>query len=170
MWRYLLFLMIYSPNQQDQSRENLAKMMKLIFEEKPKNTQLILGLVELGDYKFEGEIIELDEKHSVLKKSEYESLSKEVRNLLDICYTHKQPNKMNHTVGSFFLLSLCTYITCVLESAIPFCHSKKPFAMPLRLLRFFQIIMTPPDKNSGCSHLRTATNELYFPLTNLNAH
>lgn len=80
-------IIIDSPNQQDQSHENLAKMMKMIFEEKPKDSQLILGLVELGDYQFEGEIINLDEKHSFLKKSEYDLLSKEVRALLDICYT-----------------------------------------------------------------------------------
>jgi DNA repair exonuclease SbcCD ATPase subunit len=76
-------IIIDSPNQQDQDEENLKKMLEFIFNEQPEGSQLILGLVELGDYKFEGEVIELTEKYHLLQEEPYEELSKEIRQLLD---------------------------------------------------------------------------------------
>ncbi|MES1047584.1 hypothetical protein FOA22_24460 [Heyndrickxia oleronia] len=76
-------IIIDSPNQQDQDEENLKKMMDFIFDEQPEGSQLILGLVELGDYEFDGEVIELDHKYHLLQEDQYEILSTEVRHLLD---------------------------------------------------------------------------------------
>lgn len=76
-------IIIDSPNQQDQDEDNLKKMMEFIFNEQPEGSQLILGLVELGDYEFEGEIIELTHKYHLLQEEQYEELSTEVRHLLD---------------------------------------------------------------------------------------
>lgn len=80
-------VIIDSPNQQDQDAPNLARMINIILSEKPSDTQLILGLVELGDYEFDGEIIQMTEKYSLLNKTDYDSYSAEVRELLDICLT-----------------------------------------------------------------------------------
>ncbi|SHR09597.1 chromosome segregation protein [Mycobacteroides abscessus subsp. abscessus] len=76
-------IIIDSPNQQDQDEENLNKMMEFIFSEQPEDSQLILGLVELGEYEFDGEVIELTEKYHLLQEKPFEELSKEVRILLD---------------------------------------------------------------------------------------
>jgi hypothetical protein len=76
-------IIIDSPNQQDQDEDNLRKMMEFIFSEQPEDSQLILGLVEIGDYQFEGEIIELTEKYHLLQEEPFEELEKEIRKLLD---------------------------------------------------------------------------------------
>ncbi|MDQ0228856.1 chromosome segregation ATPase [Metabacillus malikii] len=76
-------IIIDSPNQQDQDEENLKKMMEFIFNEQPEGSQLILGLVELGEFDFEGEVIELTEKYHLLQGEHYEKISKEIRRLLD---------------------------------------------------------------------------------------
>ncbi|WP_213618108.1 AAA family ATPase [Paenibacillus sp. J22TS3] len=76
-------IIIDSPNQQDQDPENLSKMIKIILQEPPANSQIILGLVELGDVQFEGDIIELTERYSLLNKDNYEQMSAYVRNLYD---------------------------------------------------------------------------------------
>lgn len=76
-------IIIDSPNQQDQDEENLKKMMEFIFNEQPEDSQLILGLVDLGDYDFEGNVIELTEKYNLLQEESYEEISREVRSLLD---------------------------------------------------------------------------------------
>ncbi|MFJ5717303.1 hypothetical protein [Neobacillus sp. NPDC093127] len=76
-------IIIDSPNQQDQDEENLKKLMDFIFNEQPKDSQLILGLVELGDYEFEGEVIELTEKYHLLQETPYDELASEIRTLLD---------------------------------------------------------------------------------------
>lgn len=80
-------IIIDSPNQQDQDAPNLARMINIILTEKPKDTQLILGLVELGEYEFDGEVIQMTDKYSLLNKVDYELYSAEVRDLLDTCLT-----------------------------------------------------------------------------------
>lgn len=80
-------IIIDSPNQQDQDAPNLARMINIILTEKPKDTQLILGLVELGDYEFDGEVIQMTDKYSLLNEVDYELYSAEIRDLLDTCLT-----------------------------------------------------------------------------------
>lgn len=62
-------------------------MLNIILTEKPKDTQLIWGLVELGDYEFDGEIIQMTDKYSLLNVADYELYSAEIRDLLDSCLT-----------------------------------------------------------------------------------
>lgn len=78
-------IVIDSPNQQDQEKANLDKMLDFIIEEKPEDSQLILGLVEMNDISFEGKTLILNEKHSLLEKSDYPTISMEIKDLLEKC-------------------------------------------------------------------------------------
>ncbi|SOC40741.1 AAA family ATPase [Salinicoccus kekensis] len=78
-------IVIDSPNQQDQEKANLDKMLEFIIEKKPENSQLILGLVEMDDINFEGKTIVLEEKHSLLEKRDYTEVSLKIKKLLAKC-------------------------------------------------------------------------------------
>lgn len=78
-------IVIDSPNQQDQEKANLEKMLDFIIENKPLGSQLILGLVEMNDINFEGETLILNEKHSLLGKIDYPTISVEIKDLLRKC-------------------------------------------------------------------------------------
>lgn len=78
-------IVIDSPNQQDQEKANLDKMLDFIIEKKPEGSQLILGLVEMNDISFEGKTLILNEKHSLLGKSDYPTISVEIKDLLEKC-------------------------------------------------------------------------------------
>jgi hypothetical protein len=77
-------IVIDSPNQQDQSPENLRKMINVILGEQPKNSQIILGVREIDNgVKFDGKVIELKTQYSLLQEEEYESVSMEINQLLE---------------------------------------------------------------------------------------
>ncbi|WP_400245577.1 hypothetical protein AB3U99_03740 [Niallia sp. JL1B1071] len=77
-------IVIDSPNQQDQSPENLRKMINVILEKQPRNSQIILGVREMDtEVDFEGKIIELKTQYSLLQEDEYESVSMEINQLLE---------------------------------------------------------------------------------------
>lgn len=76
-------LVIDSPNQQDQDQQHLVKMLQFIRDEVPKDTQLILGLVDTAGITFSGSEIVLDRKHSLLGKDEFEELGPEVQRYID---------------------------------------------------------------------------------------
>lgn len=76
-------IVIDSPNQQDQDDANLEKMINLILAEKPNDTQIILGLVNWQHGEIDGNIIELNDKYNLLQADEYDSVSKEVNDLLN---------------------------------------------------------------------------------------
>ncbi|MGQ7873480.1 hypothetical protein [Bacillus sp. 1A] len=78
-------IIIDSPNQQDQEKQNLERMLQFIIMNKPNNAQLILGLVEIEGIAFEGKTITLDNKFSLLREEEYEAVSEEISVLLDKC-------------------------------------------------------------------------------------
>lgn len=78
-------IVIDSPNQQDQEKANLDKMLDFIIEKKPVGSQLILGLVEMNDISFEGETLILNEKHSLLGKTDYPTISVEIKKILEKC-------------------------------------------------------------------------------------
>ncbi len=78
-------IIIDSPNQQDQEKSNLDKILSFIVENKPEDSQLILGLVEMENIEFDGETIILDKKHSLLRENEYPTISKEIKSLLAKC-------------------------------------------------------------------------------------
>jgi DNA repair exonuclease SbcCD ATPase subunit len=78
-------IIIDSPNQQDQEKSNLDNILSFIVENKPEDSQLILGLVEMENIEFDGETIILDKKHSLLRENEYPTISKEIKSLLAKC-------------------------------------------------------------------------------------
>ena len=66
-------IVIDAPNQQEQDKDNLNKILKFIKERRPKGKQLILGLVDSGDIDFEGKVLEFDKKYSVLNEDFYQT-------------------------------------------------------------------------------------------------
>jgi len=72
-------IVIDAPNQQEQDKDNLNRMLKFIKKNRPKNKQLIVGLVESGDVDFEGSVIDFDRKYSVLSEDYYHSGVEEIR-------------------------------------------------------------------------------------------
>ncbi|RCR68535.1 AAA family ATPase [Larkinella punicea] len=72
-------IVIDSPNQQDQDIEHIDKIMNFISDNQPENSQMILGVAELYNMEFNGKIIELNEKYSLLQKDEYDFVNLEMR-------------------------------------------------------------------------------------------
>ncbi|PHC31171.1 hypothetical protein COF01_27970 [Bacillus pseudomycoides] len=77
-------IVIDSPNQQDQSEENLNKMLNAIMNERPKNSQLILAVVERPNTEIQGShiMINFNQEHRLLEEKEYNTVLKEVENIL----------------------------------------------------------------------------------------
>ena len=71
-------IIIDSPNQQEQDKENLEAILNFIESNLPKNSQLVLGLVDDEDYTFD-----LNEKDSLLRKDDFEEVHEEIRPLLE---------------------------------------------------------------------------------------
>jgi hypothetical protein len=76
-------LVVDSPNQQDQDRQNLRKVMAFFASHLPKGTQLILGGVRTEDVKLPGRTIRLTKKGQVLSESEFEAVESEFAPFLD---------------------------------------------------------------------------------------
>lgn len=72
-------LIIDAPNQQEQDPKNLRKMLEFVKDNRPEKQQLVIGLVDDSNLDFEGEIITLNKKYSVLEEDKYELLSNEIR-------------------------------------------------------------------------------------------
>lgn len=79
-------IVIDSPNQQDQDPNNLAKMFQLIFDERPKNLQLILGTVSLHGVSHIGIEHEFTHKDQLLLPEKYEYVSTIFRPYIDQIY------------------------------------------------------------------------------------
>lgn len=75
-------LIIDSPNQQDQDRTNMVRMLNFIRDKRPAESQLVLGLVDQFGVEFDGDVIELQDKHQLLSEENYEELSEELRELM----------------------------------------------------------------------------------------
>lgn len=71
-------IIIDSPNQQDQDKDSLKKMLEFIRDEGVSDAQLILGLTDTQGIDFGGKTITLSEKQFLLSKDEYANVSKEV--------------------------------------------------------------------------------------------
>ncbi len=71
-------LLIDSPNQQDQDIEHIDKIMGFINHNQPEGSQMILGLTETYGEDFNCKVIELNEKYSLLQKSEFEEVADEM--------------------------------------------------------------------------------------------
>jgi len=75
-------IVVDTVNQQEQDPENLKAMLRFIQSERPAGSQLIVGLVDSCGVDFDGTTVALTEKYSVLRKSEYGTVSDEVGPLL----------------------------------------------------------------------------------------
>ena len=78
-------IVIDSPNQQDQSEENLNKMLNAILNDRPKNSQLILAVVEKPDVDIKGnhKMINFTQEHQLLEEKEYTAVLQEIEELLN---------------------------------------------------------------------------------------
>ena len=72
-------IVIDAPNQQEQDKVNLKKILEFIVKNRPSEKQLILGLVDDAGVDFGGKLISLDKKFSVLNEESYEKVSNELR-------------------------------------------------------------------------------------------
>jgi uncharacterized Zn finger protein (UPF0148 family) len=76
-------VIIDSPNQQDQDLVNLKKMLHFIRDQRPKDSQIVLGLVDDCGVGFDGEVIELIDKYHLLQTRNYADIADDVRDLLN---------------------------------------------------------------------------------------
>jgi hypothetical protein len=76
-------IVIDSPNQQDQDLANLKKMLYFIRDKRPKNSQIVLGLVDDCGVDFDGDVIELTDKYHLLQTHDYSDIADDVRDLLN---------------------------------------------------------------------------------------
>lgn len=72
-------IIIDSPNQQGQDKENLPRLIKFIIDKQPKGSQLILGLEEIPDGQPNEYIIELNDERSLLQEHEFEDVMAELK-------------------------------------------------------------------------------------------
>lgn len=77
-------LVIDSPNQQDQDHSHLESLLKFIRDQRPDNTQLVLGLVGSAGVDFGGSEIVLDRDRSLLIGEEFDSVSEEIQRYVDV--------------------------------------------------------------------------------------
>ncbi|AKU91125.1 hypothetical protein [Vulgatibacter incomptus] len=75
-------VVIDTVNQQEQDPENLRSMLSFIQRNRPKDSQLIMGLVDDCDVDFGGLRIELERKYEVLSVAEYDSVFEEIGPML----------------------------------------------------------------------------------------
>ncbi|WP_243526953.1 hypothetical protein [Bacillus pseudomycoides] len=77
-------IVIDSPNQQDQSEENLNKMLNAIMNERPKDSQLILAVVDKPSVDIKGsyEMINFTQEHQLLEAEEYNAVLEEIKDIL----------------------------------------------------------------------------------------
>lgn len=71
-------IILDSLNQQEQDNANLLKMLKLIKNHRPEDSQLILGLVDDCNIDFGGKVVEMTKKYSALSEDEYKRVSAEI--------------------------------------------------------------------------------------------
>lgn len=76
-------VVVDAPNQQEQDRENHKKMLEFIRDHRPKDTQVILGLVDDVGVVFDGDVVTLDEKNFALRKEDYQVVAARIRPFAD---------------------------------------------------------------------------------------
>jgi predicted nucleic acid-binding Zn-ribbon protein len=72
-----------SVNQQDQSTDNLSRMLELLATGLPDGTQLVVGCVNTRGVRFDGSTIELTEKYGLLRTEEFADVVPEFRSTID---------------------------------------------------------------------------------------
>lgn len=81
-------IVIDSPNQQAQDRENLQALLAFIRDHQPSGSQLVLALEDSYGIDFEGSTVKLTHKYSVLQESEYEDVGAQVLPLMQVALTN----------------------------------------------------------------------------------
>lgn len=76
-------IVIDSPNQQEQDKENLLAILSFIEKNQPNDSQLILGLVENINDTVTGDAIVLPDKYSLLQKEQFNDVYNQLRPILD---------------------------------------------------------------------------------------
>jgi hypothetical protein len=76
-------IVIDAPHQQDQDRANSEKMLTFLRDNRPKDSQLILGLVDTFGVKLPGRAITLRTKDSLLEEDAFDEVMATVRPMLD---------------------------------------------------------------------------------------
>lgn len=72
-------LVIDAPNQQEQDKENIKKILRFIKEHVQSDQQLILGLVDDFGVRFDGDQLVLERKHFLLDENQYEKIANELQ-------------------------------------------------------------------------------------------
>ncbi|HBO44363.1 MAG TPA: hypothetical protein DD670_10610 [Planctomycetaceae bacterium] len=76
-------IVIDSPKQQDQDDQNWRRILAFIRDNRPTDSQLILGLVDDLGEDLGGDVVELSDTYHALQKSEFDPVMEEMRPLLD---------------------------------------------------------------------------------------
>lgn len=79
-------IVIDTPNQNEQDQDNINAMIKFAFENRPKNTQFVLGAVYLHEYDYQGYSIIPTEKDSFLQKSQFDEVTNLFKPYIDEYY------------------------------------------------------------------------------------
>jgi hypothetical protein len=77
-------IIIDEPDQQGQDDINMPNMLNFIYNNKPENTQLILGLQDTMEIEFEGSVIEIKDKFSILTEEDFEDVKDEISPLINM--------------------------------------------------------------------------------------
>jgi hypothetical protein len=72
-------VIIDAPNQQEQDQVNIRKMLEVIRDYRPANTQLIMGLVDDYGIDFGGALVNMTEPNYALRQEEYEQSAEVLR-------------------------------------------------------------------------------------------
>ncbi len=80
-------VVIDSPKQQDQDDENWKRILTFIRDDRPKDCQLVLGLVDDVGISFGGKVTELTDNYHVLSQKEYEDVAEAMRPMIDASLT-----------------------------------------------------------------------------------
>lgn len=75
-------IVIDSPNQQGQDQESIRAMLQFMRDRRPRGAQMILAVEEESGVSFEGSVVELSDKHSLLRTSEYDDVDAVITPLL----------------------------------------------------------------------------------------
>jgi len=81
-------IVIDSPKQQDQDQDNWRRILEFIRDNRPPESQLILGLVDDLGIDLGGDVIELTEERQLLDRSEYDDVSRRMRPFIDATLSH----------------------------------------------------------------------------------
>lgn len=72
-------IVVDSPNQQDQTADNVRRILGFIRDHRPKKAQMVLAIAEGHNIEFEGKLVELDRAEGLLTESEYFEVLDELR-------------------------------------------------------------------------------------------